>query len=196
MILQISTQVLLDTILQRYADEVARVGNTFKTTKETAEAVQSICKWLTNSNKPGLCLYGTTGTGKTALSRALFRFLREYPREVRARYDSESARIYEESRKRIAEIYPAWNSWLGHDERLAWMAENGEKSAQIQRINAEMDEELTRAGRPLVEALNGLPRPAQFYTAQEVATWLPATIGKVSFPASFPSKYFSWMIWA
>lgn len=54
-----------------YARKVADRGRELEEENETADKIRKVAKWLTSSTKPGLLLYGRTGTGKTTVMDSL-----------------------------------------------------------------------------------------------------------------------------
>lgn len=54
-----------------YSQLVANRGRTLEREEETSEKIRKVSNWLTVSPKPGLLLYGNTGTGKTILMESL-----------------------------------------------------------------------------------------------------------------------------
>lgn len=84
---------LRDMIEQAYRHEVARRNGRVEWTSDTEKKISTVAKWLINGKKPGLMLFGSIGSGKTTLARAIMR-------TINYLYYS----VYRDQRKEIAEI--------------------------------------------------------------------------------------------
>lgn len=84
---------LRDMIEQAYRHEVARRNGRVEWTSDIEKKISTTTKWLINGKKPGLLLFGSIGSGKTTLARAIMR-------TINYLYYS----VYRDQRKEIAEI--------------------------------------------------------------------------------------------
>jgi len=78
---------------QAYRHEVARRNGRVEWTSDLERKISTVAKWLINGKKPGLLLFGSIGSGKTTLARAIMR-------TINYLYYS----VYRDQRKEIAEI--------------------------------------------------------------------------------------------
>jgi len=78
---------------QAYRHEVARRNGDPVITPDLERKISTVAKWLIDGKKPGLLLFGSIGSGKTTLARAIMR-------TVNYLYYS----VYRDERKEIAEI--------------------------------------------------------------------------------------------
>lgn len=76
-----------------YRNEVARRNGDPVITPDLERKISTVAKWLINGKKPGLMLFGSIGSGKTTLARAIMR-------TINYLYYS----VYRDQRKEIAEI--------------------------------------------------------------------------------------------
>jgi DNA replication protein DnaC len=84
---------LRDMVEQAYRHEVARRNGRVEWTSDIEKKISTATKWLINGKKPGLLLFGSIGSGKTTLARAIMR-------TINYLYYS----VYRDQRKEIAEI--------------------------------------------------------------------------------------------
>ena len=84
---------LRDMVEQAYRHEVARRNGDPVITPDLERKISTVAKWLIDGKKPGLLLFGSIGSGKTTLARAIMR-------TVNYLYYS----VYRDERKEIAEI--------------------------------------------------------------------------------------------
>lgn len=84
---------LRDMVEQAYRHEVARRNGRVEWTSDLERKISTVAKWLINGKKPGLLLFGSIGSGKTTLARAIMR-------TINYLYYS----VYRDQRKEIAEI--------------------------------------------------------------------------------------------
>ena len=76
-----------------YKNEVARRNGDPVITPDLEKKIATVAKWLISGKKPGLLLFGSIGSGKTTLARAIMR-------TINYLYYS----VYRDQRKEIAEI--------------------------------------------------------------------------------------------
>ncbi len=76
-----------------YKNEVARRNGDPVITPDLERKISTVAKWLISGKKPGLLLFGSIGSGKTTLARAIMR-------TINYLYYS----VYRDQRKEIAEI--------------------------------------------------------------------------------------------
>jgi len=84
---------LRDMIEQAYRHEIVRRNGRVEWTSDIEKKISTATKWLINGKKPGLLLFGSIGSGKTTLARAIMR-------TINYLYYS----VYRDQRKEIAEI--------------------------------------------------------------------------------------------
>ena len=84
---------LRELIRIAYRNEVERRNGDPVITPDLERKISTATKWLINGNKPGLLLFGSIGSGKTTLARAIMR-------TINYLYYS----VYRDQRKEIAEI--------------------------------------------------------------------------------------------
>lgn len=80
-------------IEQAYRHEIVRRNGRVEWTSDIEKKISTATKWLINGKKPGLLLFGSIGSGKTTLARAIMR-------TINYLYYS----VYRDQRKEIAEI--------------------------------------------------------------------------------------------
>ena len=88
-----SQRELQELIRVAYANEVARRNGNPVITPDLERKISTVAKWLIDGKKPGLLLFGSIGSGKTTLARAIMR-------TINYLYYS----VYRDQRKEIAEI--------------------------------------------------------------------------------------------
>lgn len=84
---------LRDMIEQAYRHEIVRRNGRVEWTSDIEKKISIVARWLINGKKPGLMLFGSIGSGKTTLARAIMR-------TINYLYYS----VYRDQRKEIAEI--------------------------------------------------------------------------------------------
>lgn len=67
----ISSGEVSEILTSVYSRLVENRGKILEKEKETSDKIHKVSNWLTSSSKPGLLLYGNTGTGKTIMMESL-----------------------------------------------------------------------------------------------------------------------------
>lgn len=67
----INTDEISEILTSVYSRLVENRGRILEREKESSDKIHKAANWLTTSSKPGLLLYGNTGTGKTVLMESL-----------------------------------------------------------------------------------------------------------------------------
>ena len=71
-VLPYTSEAIFNALFVGYKAEVIQRGGELKENQRTTEIMTNVAKWLTDEKgKPGLLLYGTVGTGKTTMLKAI-----------------------------------------------------------------------------------------------------------------------------
>ena len=70
-----SKETVQEMLLMCYQHEVRKRRIPFQEDKETLEKIEKAAKWLTGNYKVGLLLYGSVGSGKSTMGRAIAKLI-------------------------------------------------------------------------------------------------------------------------